>query len=123
MVSRPTSLRLGHQRLKIKWVREAKWMKNHDPTKCGHYWYAGQLIAIRLQSEGDDYAEECLREFLLHEILHACYEQASLTGAPVPEDDVKEEWLVQSMTMPLIACMQDNPEVFDYIMDRAQPVD
>lgn len=112
---RPTSLKVGHTTYKIQWWSEKKWLKRDDPERSGSTWYGVAKIRLRLETSGHAIQEDALRETLLHEILHACWEQANLGGRGKIEDNELEELIVASLSFPLITVLQENPDVVEYL--------
>lgn len=100
----------------IEWVSEKKWLQIDDETKAGTCWYALGAIRIRLENHGHPHHEDVLRELLLHEILHACWNDTAMdTHGQISKDEL-EEWVVGCLTPPLIQVLSDNPRVADYIL-------
>lgn len=112
---RPTQVKVGHTTYSIRYLSEKKWLKKYDPQKAGIFWVDSETILIRLQNEGDNRAESSLRETLLHEILHACWHHTNMSNHGNVDKDELEEWVVGTLSMPLIQVIVDNPDVFDYI--------
>ena len=117
-VKRPKKIKIGYQTFEIQWLDEAKWLRaNHSPDKGGAAYWGMGYIAIRLDISSDPYTEPCLKEVLLHEILHMAYEVAGLNKAEFPKDaeDVEEQF-VGMLSFPMMQVLQDNPEVLNYLM-------
>lgn len=112
---RPTQVKVGHTTYSIHYLTEKKWLKKYDASKAGLFWVDDESILIRVHNDGDQRAESSLRETLLHEILHACWHHVNLGSRGKIDDDELEEAIVGTLSMPLIAVICDNPDVFDYI--------
>lgn len=92
-----------------------------DANEGGNSWWSGNIIRIRTSSPDGMFAEGSLREVLLHEILHMCYEDSNMRHAGNLDKDELEEWIVGSLSPSLHAVMVDNPKVFDYIVGYTGP--
>lgn len=110
---RPTTLTIGHVTYTIQWLNEKDWVKQHDPGKMGVFSATTADIFIRVEIDGDDVAENALRETLVHEILHGCWHHQNMEGY-VPSEEV-QEWVVGTMSMSLIQVLQGNPDVVKWV--------
>lgn len=117
---RPTKVKIGYQTFAVRYLKEHEWLtQGHDEHEGGSSWWGTGVINVRLENGTEQVKEVCLREVLLHEILHQCYEVGNLNKAPLPTDpDVAEEQIVGMLSFPLLQVLQDNPSVFAYISVR-----
>jgi hypothetical protein len=116
-ILRPTSVKVGHMDFSITWVDEKEWLQKDDNDKAGSSWYSNGAIRIRMQNAGVDVHEDALRECLLHETLHCCWQVVANMAHSRSEENVDvEEWFVGSITMPLIQVLRDNPPVMKYLL-------
>lgn len=115
---RPKTLRVGHMTYKISYIHEAKWLEMEDETKAGTCWYGVGKIHIRLENHGQPHHEDVLRELLLHEALHACWNDSAMDSHGSIDKAELEEWFVGCLTPPLIQVLSDNPVFADFVLGR-----
>lgn len=116
--TRPTSVTVGHATYDIRWIEETPWMKEFaaQADKGGFFWVDGNVICMRTQNEGDDRHDDSLRETLLHEILHACWHHTNMAHHGAVEKDDLEEWVVGTLSFPLIAVLRANPDLVRWLL-------
>lgn len=112
-MKRPSTVRVAHLRVQIKWVREADWDKEED-SKIGLFKPNEATILVRLM---DGISEDNLREILTHELLHAVYYVSNLCHYPQPKkgEDL-EEYTVSLMAGPLLDILRDNKALMEYLL-------
>jgi hypothetical protein len=115
-ILRPTSVRIGHVEYDLHWVDEQDWMAKYDKGQAGFFWADKGGIYIRMHNEGDQRIEDSLRETLLHEILHGCWHHTNMAHHGAVEKEDLEEWVVGTLSYPLIDVLRDNPDVMKYLL-------
>jgi hypothetical protein len=118
----PRSLRIGHLRYRV--VEDDGLVQEHSVREMGDY--AGfshaptQTIALatrRVRGGGGDLGQQYRREVLLHEVLHCCLRVTDCD----PDRDAKagledvEERAVAAIAGPLLAVLQDHPDLVAYL--------
>lgn len=116
--TKPTSVRIGHRIYTIEWVPEAEWLRQEPEDKLGVYWYEVGTIRLRNAQNGRQVHRDAHREILLHEILHGCFAHANMERHGALDKDQLEEWIVSSLSFPLIQVLTDNPQVAAYISGK-----
>lgn len=118
-VRRPTSVKIGWTTWKIKWMSEKEWKEAEgaDDGDGGLTWSATHEIWVRLIF--DDPYEPAIRPVLMHEILHAICTVTDVGNAVtyVKSRNV-EEVMVGALAAPLLAVLNDNPKVREYLLAR-----
>ena len=104
-MKRPTSFKLDSTTVKVKW--NAKLGRSGKFPKAGDHDSTTHTISI---SHG--LTDRSQKGTLLHELMHALWDKAQLQQF---YGDVTEETVVDSLTGWLFECMQENPELFDYL--------
>lgn len=116
---RPSAVKVGYLDLKIKWLDGKAWDRlgeEHAGTGGLTYWGTGEIL-IRTQFDGSlNVHEVVLKEVLLHEILHACYQAGGMANSHVPEEpQALEEQIVAMLSVPLLQVLRDNAPVARYL--------
>lgn len=120
-VPRPKEIKVGHCRYQIIWMTEEKWLQTYDSNKTGLFLGDEMSITIRCGNQGMPIHDDALRETLLHEILHACWLHANMSGHGVLDKEEVEEWAVGCLTWPLLAVLAENPNLVAYLINTGQP--
>jgi len=102
----PERVKVGYKTYQIEPNTE------RDAQSNGHYGYAIHDQA-RIVSQAYGHPYECANT-LLHEILHCC-----CSVGHIGLEDEDEERVVTIMANTLISAMQNNPDVFRWILSQA----
>lgn len=112
---RPSSVKVGFYEYAIIWATEEEWLSGgFDVEKQGTCDANGARLNIRITP---NVHEQILRETLLHEIIHAIWWTLGLREFPIKTKDLEasEEEMVLRLTHPLLAVIQENPDVMAYL--------
>lgn len=109
MARRPRSLLIGGGRWRVRWSAEAirAMFPDEEPLPAGGCDAAEQTLAVDPLPR----APHLEREVLLHELLHACLSNSSVTL-----DYEQEERLVAVVSPRLLAALRDNPALVRYLL-------
>ena len=110
---------MGHATYKIAWIDEQTWMKDYASLndKAGFFWVDENQVAIRTENEGCARHEDAMRETLLHEVLHACWHHTNMAHHGTVDKDDLEEWVVGTLSFPLIAVLRENPALVKWLQN------
>lgn len=97
-----------------RWTVTKKMAELMD-DKIGRCW--GHLHEIALAA---DCSEDVEPEVFLHEVIHSIWYAYGLRPPHVEEDDLEsvEEYVVNSLTLPLLEFMRNNPDVMEYLLEN-----
>lgn len=112
--TRPTRIKVGYLTFNVDYLTEAGWKKaGHDDDAGGHMEGYTGTISVRVQSAKQH--EDCTREILLHEIMHACWYVAGFFSENLKEfDDIEESSILRTSPI-LLSVLQDNPDLMAYL--------
>lgn len=96
----PKSVKVGGHTLKLKAVKKAKYLGEHDQAK-GEFRISADVSTSQQASA------------LIHEILHACFAESGLRE----KHQEAEEEIVASLEALLYAVLRDNPKVIQFIQE------
>lgn len=114
---RPTSVRIGSFDWTIDYLEHSDWhTEGRDEIGTTE---ADQLkILVRLSDEKRSYHIACVKETLLHELLHAIYAFTGLTFyATAKNEKDQEEHTVRSLTPSFLAVMRENPDLVKWLIE------
>lgn len=111
-LKRPESVRVGFSVYRVEWLEDKDWPEENKED--GGLCYNGKaLIQIRTNPLFD---ESIMRECLLHEVMHAIWFHNGLaTRPPKGNEDDREEIVIGSLSPGILAVVQDNPTLFEYL--------
>jgi len=115
-VERPTHVLISYVKWKIKWLDDKEWYRTrrHDGAQAQT---EGERSLISMRADG--IKEVLLRETLLHELMHACFDSVQY-GEYIPDDKGEaEEYFIRHVNPGLYHTLTrpENAKVFRYLFD------
>lgn len=113
--ARPTSVKVGYVDFTIRWLSDEEWRREcpGDQDNSGTTESTEARISIRVPKDGHPVH---LRETLLHEIVHACFQVSGLSTENHRAMDDLEEAFVTRLTVVLIDVLRSNPDVTKFLL-------
>jgi len=110
VTKRPKKLRVGGRTYTVSWIPDSEWVAaGLDEDTAGLCLIVHGQILMRIR--GDEYQ---LRENLLHEIVHAAFEDAK-SSYYIERAKDPEEFVTHTLSPRLLQIMTANPKVRAYL--------
>ena len=120
-VPKPDVVKVGHRTYEVHWLLDVEWKAHgYDMDERGHTDHSMQVIAVRLEMDGDPTHKDGLQEVFIHEVMHCCFNASMLWNAwdiiNGHKDYGQIDELFTGNGAPLmLSFMRDNPDAVKWV--------